>query len=457
MKIGGWATWKTGEDVPFSDLSDCVSNRLPYPPPQQPSMPYGRFITILYPRSIMNRHHHHHQYLPQHSNNGVHFSSLRRTTGRTFPCRLVVCVGLTLISCQLAVNFYLYLNIYRPEKDPTWIQKIQDLQLELDKLKHDPNLPTPYKHDGRFFPFTIRDAKRLTPVQVSPEFHIFDYVDTTAQNQQASRLQQLWLDGDYIARAPCSQYSILCYKRKILQVLDLLMSNTTAQYFFYVEADNELCVPMEHIRNLTYRHARYFIGTGIGFSGWIMNRTFIEDFLEAYRPSHKANNESPDPIGARLLMEKKAWSVTRQYLVSHTIKQGIGVASLTVGKIDLKTKQVKEVKHLPRCFEPKRTKWLESNTSTEDMHGWDFFDSDDCPPGTELYPCRPDQYVNVTFGVKDMLKPLNATNALRINGTMNRRPSETWRKGHPLLGSGESINKAVQQLKARRAAIADAS
>jgi len=316
---------------------------------------------------------------------------------------------MTLIALQLMVNLYLYLNIYRPEKDPVWIKRLHDLQFQIDILQQDPNLPSQYQHDGRFYPFTMRDSKRLTPVQVSSSFHVFDYLDPTMPNQQTSRAQQLWLDGNYVARAPCSQYTIMCYKKKILQVLDYLMNNTTAQYFFYVESDNDLCVPMEDIRDLTYRHERYFIGTGIGFSGWIMNRTFVQDFLYAYRPAHKLNNESPDPIGARLLMEKKAWSVTRQYLVSHTIKQGIGTDSLTVGKVDKKTKKVKEVKHLPRCFEPKRTKWLETNTSTEDMHGWDFFDADDCPPGTEIYPCRPDQYVNVTFGVKDMFKPPNAT------------------------------------------------
>lgn len=266
-----------------------------------------------------------------------------------------------------------------------------------------------YAHDEDFYPFTIRDSKRLTPVQVSPDFHIFDYVDTKTGRQLMSKAMELWLDGHYLEPAVCSRYVILCYKKKIIQVMMHLLEHTNATYFFYMESDNELCVPMTEIRDLAYRHRRYFIGTGIGFSGWIMNRTFIEDFLEAYIPPHKHANESPDPIGARLLMEKKEWTVTRNYLVSHTIKEGFGMSSLTVGRKDRKTGEVKETKHLPRCLEPKRTKWFEWENSTEDMHGWDFFDADDCPPETEIYPCRPDQYVNVTYGVKDMLKPRNET------------------------------------------------
>lgn len=365
-------------------------------------------------------------------------------------------VGLTLIFLQVTVNFYFYLNIHHREKESTSrnddtvsIESIKEIQHQiaiLQKQHAAGQLPMPYQDDGRFYPFTIRDAKRLTPVQVSPEFHIFDYVDPMIQNQMVSKNQQLWLDGHFIAKAPCSRYSIMCYKKKILQVLDHLMNETTAEYFFYVEADNELCVPMEEIRNLTYRHERYFIGTGIGFSGWIMNRTFVQDFLEAYRPAHIHNNENPDPIGARLLMEKKAWSVTRQYLVSHTIKQGFGADPLTVGKVDQKTKEVKEVKHLPRCFEPKRTKWLETNTSTEDMHGWDFFDADDCPPGTEIYPCRQDQYVNVNFGVKAMLKPPAKANVTN-KGTTHRAQATGTQEG-------QILSQKVIDMKKRLAMIA---
>jgi len=391
--------------------------------------------------------HHHRQALPHHHGNnnnggGTNLAAVRRS--KTLPIRAIF-AGLILVALQLVVNLYLYLNIYRPEKDPVWIQKIHDLQTQIDILQHDPNLPTLYEHDGRFFPFTIRDAKRLTPEQVSPSFHVFDYLDPTVQNQQSSRAQQLWLDGTFLKKASCSLYSILCYKKKILQVFDYLLNATNAEYFFYVEADNYLCVPMEEIRNLTYRHEKYFIGTGIGFSGWIMNRTFVQDFLDAYRPAHIANNESPDPIGARLLMEKKAWTVTRQYLVSHTIKQGIGTAPLTVGKEDRKTKKV-EIKHLPRCFEPKRTIWLETNQSTEDMHGWDFFDSSDCPPGTELYPCRPDQYVNVTFGVKDMFKPMNATTTKHVD-PKNRGPLVAGKPGKN--GNHTSVAEQLQDLKRR--------
>lgn len=316
-----------------------------------------------------------------------------------------------LVALQILFNFVLYLRIPEPTPKPTpapineteFLKELGYLQGQIQQLKQ--SVFVPYQDDGEFYPFTIRDSKRLTPVQADPNFHIFDFVDTTAGRQITSKKLEFWVDGHRVDMAPCSRYAILCYKKKIISAFEYCLANTTANYFFFVEADNELCVPMQVIRDLTYRYRRYFIGTGIGFSGWIMNRTFIEDFLQIYRPPHKHANESPDPIGARLLMEKKAWTVTRQYLVSHSIKPGLGAQSLTVGRPDKKTHIVPELKHLPRCFEPKRTIWLEFPNSTQDMHGWDYFDYEDCPPDAEIFPCRPDQYVNVTYGVKDMLKP----------------------------------------------------
>jgi hypothetical protein len=245
-----------------------------------------------------------------------------------------------------------------------------------------------YQEDGDFVAFTIRDARRTAPTQPPDGFHIYDYVDLSTSDQGSmatKRNSHLYYNGDFVGNAPCQEYSLLCYKRKILQVLDHVMIKSNATYYFYIEADNEICVPLQDIRNLAFRHRRYFISTGIGFSGWIMRRDFLEDFVMVYKRKQKYGFEGPDVVASFMLIEKKAWSVTRQYLVSHTIlPTTIGADALTVGK-------QKNPKHLPRCFEPQRAVWPISEAYPHrDRYGWDYFDYDLCG-SAEVFPCAEGQ------------------------------------------------------------------
>jgi hypothetical protein len=135
-------------------------------------------------------------------------------------------------------------------------------------------------------------------------------------------------------------------------------------------------------RDLALQHRRYFIGTGIGFSGWIISREFLLDFLELYgTPSSDAR---PDVVGWQMLAQKRQWTVTRPCFVSHSLQRGIGSKALTVSSVD-NGKPLK--KHLPRgCLEPHRAKWTDANSRGGDMYGWDHFDYEACPD-SEIYPC----------------------------------------------------------------------
>jgi len=298
--------------------------------------------------------------------------------------------------------------------------------------------------DPRFFPFVIRDSRHLTPVQVDPDFHVFDYVDLTQALQPRSRHTQLLHNArividdqleakrnskTYLAaqtaaqrksrqlnekyEAPCQGYSIKCYRQKILQIFSyVLRTFPSVDYYFYVEADNDLCVPMSMVKDLALTEERYFINTGIGFSGWIMSREFLNDFIGLYanatldqkvtvpKPGTTTNETitvdpeiRPDVLASYYLTDREAWTVTRQYWVSHTTLESLGVASLTVK--DRRTNQTGErlklEKHLPRCLEPRRGKWKVSRRKPyldpRDRFGWDYFDYDVCP-NEMIFPCK---------------------------------------------------------------------
>lgn len=73
-----------------------------------------------------------------------------------------------------------------------------------------------------------------------------------------------------------------------------------------MESDNHLCVELTEMERLAKFHGRYFIGTGIGFSGWIMSRKFVQDFVAQYENNFQVH---PDIFGGGMLQGK--WSVTR--------------------------------------------------------------------------------------------------------------------------------------------------
>ena len=328
--------------------------------------------------------------------------------------------------------------------------------------------------DPDFYAFSIRDSRRLVPTQLIPELHIWDYVDISTQNQQTAQHASLFHNAQFQAPAVCQKYDLYCYKLKILQVFHLVLEqNPTTQFFFYMEADNELCVPLVEIQRIAHQYRRYFITTGIGFSGWIMRRDFVMDFLhalETFQPAPRNPNdilnklgpppsEGPDPIAADFLSQNNSWAVTRQYLVSHSIQPSLGIDALTVrmpttsgaagvgatagvaggpagggpylagnsafGRslskagamggaaadhrakaelmANLKNKTASASppaaaaapvppgkrnldKHLPRCLEPRRSKWRISKVDHRDRFGWDYFDYNHCE-GQEIFPC----------------------------------------------------------------------
>lgn len=363
--------------------------------------------------------------LPLHDNSPpLSRSPVKKRRPRdTFPHTTLVymfigCIAL-LGSIQLVLNAVLSQTMDSGKYSTTITQRalseqVQSLQSQLLHWQQKSQL---YIEDGNFYPFSIRDSRRLVPTQLPLEIHIWDYVDITSQNQQRTRQARLFHNAKYEAPAVCQTYDLICYKKKIIQVFDLvLQQNPTTAYFFYMEADNELCVPLTEIRRIAYQYERYFITTGIGFSGWIMQRQFMLDFLQElkdYVPPPKDPNdildrqgphpaEGPDPIASVMLIDKNAWTVTRKYLVSHSIQPSIGTEALTVrvpsatmgaapppATNGTKATPVKPKpgleKHLPRCLEPRRSKWRISKKDHRDRFGWDYFDYDECDG--EVFPC----------------------------------------------------------------------
>ena len=119
----------------------------------------------------------------------------------------------------------------------------------------------------------------------------------------------------------------------MLQIFHYVANHTRSQYLFYMESDNTLCVPLSELKRIAQTQSRYFVGTGIGASGWIMSRSFLLDFMARYE-SGVDGDDRPDVVASKLLMEdksnEKGWAVTRQYLVAHTLMQPIGGQGLTV-------------------------------------------------------------------------------------------------------------------------------
>ena len=404
---------------------------------------------------------------------------------KTFAYLLLGCLGV-LGSIQFVLNAVLFQSLQDDESTTTATRsgifarrmapraslqdQVDTLQAQVRRIQERATFL--YSHDTAdpdFYAFSIRDSRRLVPTQLVPDMHIWDYVDISTQNQQSAQHASLFHNAQFQAPAVCQKYDLYCYKQKILQVFHLVLEqNPTTRFFFYMEADNELCVPLVEIQRIALQYQRYFITTGIGFSGWIMRRDFVMDFLHALEtfqpaprdPSDILNrlgpppSEGPDPIAADFLSQNNSWAVTRQYLVSHSIQPSLGIDALTVrmptvaaggggaaatttttttagggtaaggrflagnaalgktaaaagdaaGNIrgliaNMKNKTVLVPasapvlpgkrnldKHLPRCLEPRRSKWRISKVDHRDRFGWDYFDYNHCE-GQEIFPC----------------------------------------------------------------------
>jgi len=361
-------------------------------------------------------------------------------------------------------------NVFLQQQIENIRSQISDMESKLSK----------YTDEPKFFPFVIRDSRHLTPTQINHDFHIFDYVDLTQAKQPKSKHSQLFHNARLVYdevleekrkytvelkermiqraanantkkkannklaipvepnEAPCQFYSVKCYRQKILQVFSYVLRHfPNVEYYFYMEADNDLCVPMTMVKDLALTEQRYFINTGIGFSGWIMSRDFLSDFIALYSnttldvPLTKIVNSTttigetetviiepeirPDVIASYYLTDRQAWAVTRQYWVSHTTLESLGIASLTVKdrRKDDTGERMKLDKHLPRCLEPRRGKWKVSRRKPyydpRDRFGWDYFDYDVCPDEL-IFPCGgPDQLKQL---IADDWRTANETGAL---------------------------------------------
>jgi hypothetical protein len=220
--------------------------------------------------------------------------------------------------------------------------------------------------DTEFYSFTIRDARHLVPVQIPYGFHVYDYVDvhssicsnsSTGQNQESTANSELFVDG-YPAGTPthappCQEYSLICYMQKIFQVFNMVLHTSlpTVSHFFFMEANNDLCIPLLDLKDLALQENRYFLGTRIGFSGWIMSCQFLQNFLNEYQFHCKFLE--PDVVAATMLMEQRAWAMTRQYLVSYTTLPLNGATALTMTQSGGdKGGGGQWSKHLPQCMEP---------------------------------------------------------------------------------------------------------
>ena len=78
---------------------------------------------------------------------------------------------------------------------------------------------------------------------------------------------------------------------------------------------------MSRVQSLALQEQRYFINVGIGFSGWIMSRQFLQDFLQLYKNIEDTNTNAtitkeesppeirPDVLASYYLTEKQACTV----------------------------------------------------------------------------------------------------------------------------------------------------
>ena len=62
-----------------------------------------------------------------------------------------------------------------------------------------------------------------------------------------------------------------------------------------MESDNTLCVPLIELERIAKTQLRYFVGSGIGASGWIMSRSFPLDFM-ARCESSVDGDDPPDIV-----------------------------------------------------------------------------------------------------------------------------------------------------------------
>ena len=85
---------------------------------------------------------------------------------------------------------------------------------------------------NNIFAFIMRDANRMVGIDPPFGMYIFDYINVHGESIPASSNQmQLYLNGRKIGVAPCEEYSIRCYKAKMLQIFHYVANYTQPDVF----------------------------------------------------------------------------------------------------------------------------------------------------------------------------------------------------------------------------------
>jgi len=150
--------------------------------------------------------------------------SLSQTQSSTSPARAfaylifgtVIAVG----SVQFILNSIFFQTIHETTSGVPRAPLQEQLDILQKQLRELQEKAQVYVDDGNFYPFSIRDSRRLVPTQLPPEMHIWDYVDLKTQNQQKTKHADLFHNSVYQEKAVCQTYDLICYKKKIIQVFE---------------------------------------------------------------------------------------------------------------------------------------------------------------------------------------------------------------------------------------------
>ena len=88
----------------------------------------------------------------------------------------------------------------------------------------------------------MRDANRMVAIDPPFGMYIFNYINVDGKTIPASSNQSSSTSmGARLELLRVKNYSIRCYKAKMLQIFHYVANNTQSQYLFYMESDNTLC------------------------------------------------------------------------------------------------------------------------------------------------------------------------------------------------------------------------
>ena len=192
--------------------------------------------------------------------------------------------------------------------------------------------------EGRLPVYCIVLREYVRQVDVSqPNCHFIDFVPHLGR-------AVLNPEGKLLPYTGCWEYSRFCHQHKLLLALRHLQSLPPVyEYFFLVDADNIFCVSLDVISQLAYAYRPYLLMTGMGTSGWLFDRAFLQNYTKVLAEFEVVDN---CPYCPDFLVAKKfqgCWLVSRLHLVQHIAgNQRLGLNQESV--------EGDRNKHLPRCL-----------------------------------------------------------------------------------------------------------